>query len=144
LQKTNMVKPFCGEYPRPGWWRFPPSTTCALPPTVGGQSLAASGSNLTRYVGIDILTVGIEGKEMANSSIISTKGQVTVPKKIRTWLGLRVGDRIEFVVKGKDTLIRPVRSSGNPFEKYIGVLGPFPGGLKGINASIRSMRDDEE
>jgi AbrB family looped-hinge helix DNA binding protein len=86
----------------------------------------------------------MEGKEMADSSLVSTKGQVTVPKRIRTRPGLRVGDRIEFVVKGKDTLIRPVRSPGNPFEKYIGVLGPFPGGLKGINAWIRSMRDDEE
>ena len=81
---------------------------------------------------------------MAESSVISTKGQVTVPKRIRTRLGLRVGDRIEFVVRGKDTLIRPVRSPENPFEKYIGVLGPFPGGLKGINAWVRSMRDDEE
>jgi antitoxin PrlF len=85
----------------------------------------------------------MEGREMANSSVISTKGQVTVPKRIRTRLGLRVGDRVEFVVKGNDTVIRPARTSANPFEKYIGVLGPFPGGLKGINAWIRSMRDEE-
>jgi antitoxin PrlF len=99
---------------------------------------------LTWNVGMDILTVGIEGKEMANSSVISTKGQVTVPKEIRTRLGLRVGDRVEFVVRGKETVIRPARAAGNPFEKYIGVLGPFPGGLEGINAWVRSMRDDEE
>ena len=87
----------------------------------------------------------MEGKEMANSSsVVSTKGQVTVPKRIRTRLGLRVGDRVEFVVQGKDTVIRPARTAENPFEKYIGVLGPFPGGLKGINAWVRSMRDDEE
>jgi AbrB family looped-hinge helix DNA binding protein len=87
----------------------------------------------------------MEGKEMANSSsVISTKGQVTVPKEIRTRLGLRVGDRAEFVVRGNETVIRPARAAGNPFEKYIGVLGPFPGGLEGINAWVRSMRDDEE
>ena len=80
---------------------------------------------------------------MANSSVISTKGQVTVPKRIRTRLGLRVGDRVEFVVKGSDTIIRPARSVGNPFEKYIGALPAFPGGTKEINAWVRSMRDEE-
>jgi len=80
---------------------------------------------------------------MANSSVISTKGQVTVPKKIRTRLGLRVGDRVEFVVRGNDTLIRPARAAGNPFEKYAGVLGTFPGGIADINAWVRSLRDEE-
>jgi antitoxin PrlF len=80
---------------------------------------------------------------MANSSVISTKGQVTVPKKVRTRLGLRVGDRVEFVVRGKDTLIRPVRRDGNPFEKYAGALGTFPGGIAEINEWVRSLRDEE-
>ena len=94
-------------------------------------------------VGVSILTVGMEGKEMADSSVISTKGQVTVPKKIRVRLGLRVGDRVEFVVRGKDTLIRPARRAENPFEKYIGALPAFPGGTKEINEWVRSMRDEE-
>ena len=63
---------------------------------------------------------------MANSSVISTKGQVTVPKRIRTRLGLRVGDRVEFVVQGDHTIIRPVRPAGNPFEKYAGALPTVP------------------
>lgn len=98
---------------------------------------------LTGNVGIAILTVGMEGKEMANSSVISTKGQVTVPKNIRTRLGLRVGDRVEFVVQGNHTIIRPVRRAGNAFTKYIGALPAFPGGTKEINAWVRSMRDEE-
>jgi antitoxin PrlF len=85
----------------------------------------------------------MEGREMANSSVISTKGQVTVPKRIRTRLGLRVGDRVEFVVQGKDTLIRPVRRGGNPFEKYAGALGTFPAGISEINEWVRSLRDEE-
>jgi len=80
---------------------------------------------------------------MAESSVVSTKGQVTVPKRIRTRLGLRVGDRVEFVVKGKDTVIRPARQTGNPFEKYIGAVPAFPGGIKEINEWVRSMRDEE-
>jgi AbrB family looped-hinge helix DNA binding protein len=80
---------------------------------------------------------------MADSSVMSTKGQVTVPKRIRTRLGLRVGDRLEFVVQGNHTIIRPARSPGNPFTKYIGALPAFPGGTKEINAWVRSMRDEE-
>ena len=98
---------------------------------------------LTSEVGIAILTVGMEGREMADSCVLSTKGQVTVPKRIRTRLGLRVGDRVEFVVRGNDTLIRPARPAGNPFEKYIGALPAFPGGVKEINEWVRSMRDEE-
>jgi AbrB family looped-hinge helix DNA binding protein len=80
---------------------------------------------------------------MANSSVVSTKGQVTVPKSIRRRLGLRVGDRVEFIIQGNHTVIRPVRRAGNPFEKYVGALPAFPGGKEEINAWVRSLRDEE-
>jgi hypothetical protein len=32
----------------------------------------------------------------------------------------------------------------NPFAKYVGVLPAFPGGIKEINAWVRSLRDDDE
>jgi AbrB family looped-hinge helix DNA binding protein len=80
---------------------------------------------------------------MADSSVLSSKGQVTVPKRIRTRLGLRAGDRVEFIVQGNDTVIRPARTAGNPFEKYAGALGTFPGGKEEINAWVRSLRDGE-
>ncbi len=35
---------------------------------------------------------------MARSSTISSKGQITVPLEIRNRLGLKKGDRVEFVV----------------------------------------------
>jgi antitoxin PrlF len=79
-----------------------------------------------------------------NSSTISSKGQVTVPKEIRKRLGLQPGDRVEFVAEEGRTVIRPVRSESNPFEKYIGILGPFPGGEEGIKAWIDDMRSDED
>lgn len=44
-----------------------------------------------------------------HGSTISSKGQVTVPQEIRTRLGLATGDRVEFVVEGERTLIRPAR-----------------------------------
>ena len=78
------------------------------------------------------------------SSSLSSKGQVTVPQEIRKRLGVAPGDRIDFVVEGDRTVIRPSRSEENPFEKYRGVLDPFPGGEKGIKAWIEEMRDVEK
>ena len=81
---------------------------------------------------------------MKNSSTISSKGQITVPQEIRKRLGLETGDRLEFVVEEGRTVIRPARSEPNPFEKYIGILGPFPGGEEGIKAWIDDMRSDKD
>lgn len=39
-----------------------------------------------------------------SESTISSKGQVTVPKAIRTRLHLKVGDRLRFVVDGDGTV----------------------------------------
>jgi antitoxin PrlF len=81
---------------------------------------------------------------MKFSSSISSKGQVTVPQEIRNRLGLSAGDRVEFVIEGERTVIRPARNASNPFEKYKGVLGTFPGGKKEINSWLRDLRSDED
>ena len=83
---------------------------------------------------------------MIRSSVISSKGQVTVPQGIRIRLGLKEGDRdrVEFVVEGGNTIIRPARSAENPFEAYAGRLqGAFPGGVREINAWVNEMRRGE-
>lgn len=81
---------------------------------------------------------------MKYSSSISSKGQVTVPQEIRKRLGVSAGDRIDFVIEGERTVIRPSRLNDNPFAKYRGVLGSFPGGEKGIKDWIDEMRSDED
>jgi len=81
---------------------------------------------------------------MGNSSTISSKGQVTVPQEVRKRLGLEAGDRVEFVMEEGRTVIRLIRSEANPFEKYIGIAGPFPGGDEGIKAWIDDMRSDKD
>jgi AbrB family looped-hinge helix DNA binding protein len=81
---------------------------------------------------------------MAYSSVISSKGQVTVPQEIRIRLGLKEGDRVEFIVEGGNTIIRPFRAAENPFEAYAGALeGTFPGGVREINAWVDEMRRDK-
>jgi AbrB family looped-hinge helix DNA binding protein len=81
---------------------------------------------------------------MSHYSTMTSKGQLTVPQEIRKRLGLETGDRVEFVVEEGRTVIRPARSETNPFEKYIGILGQFPGGEEGIKAWIDDMRSDED
>ena len=80
---------------------------------------------------------------MTHSSIISSKGQVTVPHEIRIRLGLKEGDRLEFVIEGDRTVIRPARITENPFEKYAGVLRTFPGGKTEINRWLADLRSED-
>lgn len=80
---------------------------------------------------------------MRYSSTVSSKGQVTVPQEIRNRLGLSTGDRVDFVIEGEDTVLRPARSAANPFEKYTGALGTFPGGKREINNWIDDLRSDD-
>jgi AbrB family looped-hinge helix DNA binding protein len=75
---------------------------------------------------------------------IGSQGQVTLPQEIRKRLGLSSGDGVEFVIAGEDIVIRPVPLSSNPFEKYKGILGTFPGGEKKIKAWLRELRSDED
>jgi antitoxin PrlF len=78
------------------------------------------------------------------TSPISSKGQITIPREIRDRLGVGAGDRVEFVIEDDRTTIRPWRDNPDPFEKFRGILGLFPGGEAGIKAWIDDMRNDEE
>lgn len=79
---------------------------------------------------------------MARFSTISSKGQITVPLEIRNRLGLKQGDRVEFVVENNRTSIRPARAPENPFVKYVGAL-PTLSGVHEVNAWVRTLRDEE-
>jgi antitoxin PrlF len=79
---------------------------------------------------------------MARTSTISSKGQITVPREIRNRLGLKEGDRVEFIVEKDRTTIRPARAPENPFVKYVGALPTFSG-VHEVNAWVRTLRDEE-
>ena len=76
------------------------------------------------------------------SSTISSKGQVTVPLDVRRRLGLKEGDRIEFVVENDRTVLRPAQLEGNSFEKYVGILPTF-GDKHQINKWVAGLREDD-
>lgn len=79
---------------------------------------------------------------MTRSSTISSKGQITVPRDIRKRLGLKPGDRVEFVVEENRTTLRPARAPENPFLKYVGAFPAFSS-VRRINAWVRALRDEE-
>jgi antitoxin PrlF len=41
------------------------------------------------------------------SATVTSKGQITIPKKIRDLLNLETGDRVDFVVEGDRVVLRP-------------------------------------
>ncbi len=47
---------------------------------------------------------------------VMSKGQVTIPKKIRNALGIEIGDRVTFIVEGN--VVRVVNSSVYALMKY--------------------------
>jgi len=76
------------------------------------------------------------------TACVTAKGQITIPLEIRTKLGLRQGDRVEFLTEHGRTTLRPARAEPNPFEPYIGALGTFEGGVEEINAWVRELREE--
>jgi AbrB family looped-hinge helix DNA binding protein len=67
---------------------------------------------------------------------------VTVPIDVRRRLGLKAGDRVEFVYEDGRTVLRPAPTEENPFTAYLGALPAFSS-LQEINAWIRELRDDD-
>ena len=76
------------------------------------------------------------------AGVLTSKGQITVPKPIRERLGLKQGDRVEFVAESRRTVVRRARRKENVFAKYAGALGTFKGGKKQINTWLRDLRDE--
>lgn len=75
------------------------------------------------------------------TSTISSKGQVTIPQEIRIRMGLKEGDRIEFVIDHGQTVLRPIRIRRHKFDDYAGVLPQFKS-IDEINAWVREIRGD--
>lgn len=76
------------------------------------------------------------------TSSVSSKGQVTIPQEVRIRMGLKEGDRVEFVIDHGQTILRPVRSKKSRFDRYVGILPHFKS-IDEINAWVRDMREDD-
>jgi len=55
------------------------------------------------------------------TSILTSKGQIVVPRNIRRKMNIKPGTKIAFVEKGDDIIIKPLDKSY--FEQFVGILG---------------------
>jgi AbrB family looped-hinge helix DNA binding protein len=62
-----------------------------------------------------------KGNPMRTESIVSSKGQVTLPAAMRAELGIQAGSRIGFEVRGNELVIKPEL----PMSAYYGMLKDF-------------------
>ncbi len=74
------------------------------------------------------------------SSRISSKGQVTVPLDVREKMGLRAGDRLDFIEQGGEFVIRPLKEGRRSFSEFVGMAPGF-NSIEEINEWVRDMRE---
>lgn len=80
---------------------------------------------------------------MQGNAKITSKGQITVPLKVRQALGVKEGDRLIFEQNGGEMVVRPERKESR-FAKYAGIGNPGIGeGREAVIAYVRSLRDPE-
>jgi len=74
---------------------------------------------------------------------VTQKGQVTIPRHIRTLLSIKTGDEINFEVDGGSVLLKKNTASVKNFKKYIGFLSHLNGKKpEGIIDELRGSADD--
>ena len=80
---------------------------------------------------------------MQSNAKITSKGQITIPLKVRQALGVKEGDRLIFEQNGREMVVRPEKRESR-FAKYAGIGNPGIGkGRKAVIDFIREMRDPE-
>lgn len=72
---------------------------------------------------------------------ITQKGQVTIPKEARDYLGLKTGSRIEFKINKGQVFIQPADS----LEKNLGIIKPknYPENFSFIRKKIQKKLAEE-
>lgn len=80
---------------------------------------------------------------MHEQAKLTSKGQITIPKRIRARLGVKEGDALVFNEEGDKMVVSKVRNK-SPFEKYRGILKRGKGmSREDVVKQIREMRDGD-
>ncbi len=69
--------------------------------------------------------------------VITSKGQVTIPQRIRNRYGLKPGTAVAFVAEGTKVLLRPAKDSRNPVDTW---LKHATGAAKGKATTAQIMK----
>lgn len=74
---------------------------------------------------------------------LTTKGQLTIPKKIRESLKLHTGDKIEIIVTAKrEAIIRPISKKVDDIFCKLHKTNRKPVSLEAIDNAIRNRMKD--
>jgi antitoxin PrlF len=79
---------------------------------------------------------------MQEEAKVTSKGQITIPRKVRRLLGVDSGDSLLFETDGECVRVRPLHKR-SAFAKYQGIGNPGIGsGIKKINRWVRELRGE--
>ncbi len=73
------------------------------------------------------------------TSVVTTKGQIVIPKKIRKSLGILKGSKVAFIEKDGKIILQPLNKSY--FESLAGVLGTDGKLLKSLLEDKKKERE---
>ena len=73
------------------------------------------------------------------ASVVTLKGQVVIPKKIRTMFHIKKGTQVRFEPRNGEIVLKPL--TPEYFEKMAGILGS---GGKGIKTLLEERAKDRE
>ena len=74
-----------------------------------------------------------------DTAVVTTKGQLVIPSKLRRRLGIRQGTRVAFEERNGQVFIRPLTRAY--FENCAGMLGGKGTGLKALLEERAKDRD---
>jgi len=73
------------------------------------------------------------------TSVVTIKGQVVIPAKIRRKFGIKKGTRVAFIEQDKKLIIQPLDK--NYFESLAGILGTKGKILKSLMGDKKKERE---
>jgi AbrB family looped-hinge helix DNA binding protein len=74
-----------------------------------------------------------------DTSVVTIKGQIVVPVKIRRKFGIKKGTRVAFIEQDNKIIIQPLDK--NYFENMAGILGTGGKVLKSLNEDKKKERE---
>ncbi len=73
---------------------------------------------------------------MRKDAILSSKGQITLPKDLRDALGLKAGDDVTFTVMNGEAILTPKNLQFNELAGYLGRPPKGPATLEELEKAI--------
>jgi len=72
-----------------------------------------------------------------STATLTSKGQLVIPKDIREYMRLEPGDRLDFVIKDGEVVIRPAVSDVRALKGLLKRAGAKPVSVSAMNKAVR-------